>query len=84
VTVSDQGPGIPPQQLAHIFVAFGRGDMRGEEGVGLGLAIAAEAARLLGAELRVESQVGVGSVFRIALCHAPRTAAGNENGSDEN
>ena len=80
VTVSDQGPGIPAQQLEHIFVAFGRGDLRGEEGVGLGLAIAAEAARLLGAELRVESQLGVGSVFRVALCHAPRTAAGHENG----
>jgi signal transduction histidine kinase len=53
-------------------------------GVGLSLAIAAEAARLLGAELRVESQLGVGSVFRIALCHAPRAAAGHENGGDKN
>ena len=42
----------------------------------IGLAIAPEAARLLGTELRVESQLGVGSVFRIALCHAPRPAAG--------
>ena len=84
VTVSDQGPGIPPEQLEHIFVAFGRGEMRGEQGAGLGLAIAAEAARLLGAELSVETQVGVGSVFRLALCHDLRAAAVRENGGVQN
>jgi signal transduction histidine kinase len=65
--VSDEGPGIPAEQLERIFDAFERGDAHGQSGVGLGLAIASQASKLLGAELTVESNVGVGSTFRIAL-----------------
>jgi signal transduction histidine kinase len=67
LAVSDEGAGIPPQHMKGIFAAFRRGECRGEEGVGLGLAIASEAASLLGAELAVESQVGAGSTFVLAF-----------------
>ena len=67
LSVSDQGPGIGPEHLGRIFEAFRRGDMHGQAGVGLGLAIASRAVKLLGGELTVESNVGTGSTFRIAL-----------------
>jgi signal transduction histidine kinase len=67
LSVSDEGPGITPEHLEHIFEAFRRGEMHGQSGVGLGLAIAARAAKLLNAELTVESKPGVGSRFRLAL-----------------
>ena len=65
--VSDQGPGIAPEALGHIFEAFKRGNVHGQAGVGLGLAIASQAARLLGAELSVKSTLGTGSTFQLSL-----------------
>ena len=73
LSVTDEGPGIAVEHLSRIFDAFARGEMHGQGGVGLGLAIASQAAKLLGAELTVESKVGVGSTFRLAL---PPTAPG--------
>ena len=67
VSVSDEGPGIAPEHLGRIFDAFARGEAHGQKGVGLGLTIASQAAKLLGARLTVESQVGVGSTFRLDL-----------------
>jgi signal transduction histidine kinase len=65
LSVSDQGPGIPPQHLQDIFDLFQRAQTHGRQG--MGLAIASEAARLLGAELTADSKVGVGSTFRLML-----------------
>ncbi|MDB5322478.1 MAG: histidine kinase [Phycisphaerales bacterium] len=65
--VSDQGPGIHVAQVGHIFDAFWRGEPHGQDGAGLGLAIAYEAAARLGAELSVRSKAGVGSTFRLVL-----------------
>ena len=67
--VSDQGPGIAGGQLTHIFTAFGRAATCGATGVGLGLTVAAEAARLLGARLKVESRPGRGTTFYLAFNH---------------
>ncbi|HZK81806.1 MAG TPA: HAMP domain-containing sensor histidine kinase [Humisphaera sp.] len=67
--VSDDGPGIAPETIGHIFEAFRRGDIHGQPGLGLGLAIVSQAAKLLGAGLTVESRVGVGSTFRLELPH---------------
>jgi signal transduction histidine kinase len=67
VWVSDEGPGIAPEKMGHIFEAFRRGEVHGQHGVGLGLAIASQAAKLLGAELTVESELGAGSTFRLAV-----------------
>lgn len=67
LSISDEGPGIPPQHLTGIFEAFRRGDTHGQPGIGLGLAIAAQAAKLLGAEITVKSEVGFGSTFCLSL-----------------
>lgn len=67
IVVSDEGPGIAPHHRARMFDAFSRGETHGQPGVGLGLAIANQAARLLGGRLSFESEVGAGSVFRFSL-----------------
>lgn len=56
---------MSPALLETVFEAFKRGDVHGESGVGLGLAIASQAAKLLGGTLTVDSRVGVGSTFRL-------------------
>jgi two-component system sensor histidine kinase MtrB len=68
VSITDRGPGIALEHLPHVFERFYKADpSRTGAGSGLGLAIAQENARLLGARLRVESQVGVGTVFHVDL-----------------
>jgi signal transduction histidine kinase len=67
LSISDEGPGIAPENLSNLFDAFKRGETHGQPGVGLGLTIAAHAARLLGGELAVESKLNVGSTFRLVL-----------------
>ena len=73
--VSDQGPGIAPEQQARIFEPFyqtAEGAATGE-GAGLGLAISREYVRLMGGELTVVSQPGAGSLFRFEA-HLPAVA----------
>jgi signal transduction histidine kinase len=67
LSISDEGPGIASENLTSLFDAFKRGETHGKPGVGLGLTIAAQAARLLGGELTVESKLNVGSTFRLML-----------------
>jgi signal transduction histidine kinase len=67
LSVSDEGPGIAPENLNRIFKAFERGETHGQDGVGLGLSIASKAAQLLGGKLMVESEPGVGSTFMLIL-----------------
>ena len=70
IAVSDQGRGIPDDQLATVFDRFGQvesGDARREGGTGLGLAIAKEITERSGGTLTVESSLGVGSTFTIRL-----------------
>jgi two-component system, OmpR family, sensor histidine kinase MtrB len=68
VEVSDQGPGIPPDRLPHVFDRFYKADSsRAGPGSGLGLAIALENARLLGGDLDVSSEVGRGTRFTLRL-----------------
>lgn len=74
LSITDQGPGIAPENLTHLFDAFHRGETYGKPGVGLGLSIASEATRLLGGKLEIESELGVGSTFRLMLpCPAPES-----------
>jgi two-component system sensor histidine kinase MtrB len=68
ISVSDDGPGIPPEYLPHVFDRFSKGDRsRSADGSGLGLAIALEHARLLGGTVTVESTEGEGATFTLHL-----------------
>jgi signal transduction histidine kinase len=70
VAVRDNGPGVPQAEQEAIFREFygGRGEhTHSKGGVGLGLAIARRVARLLDGELRVESEVGMGSTFSLRV-----------------
>jgi len=61
--VLDHGEGIAPEQQAIIFEAFERAGKESQRGTGLGLALSRKLARLLGGDLRVESQPGKGARF---------------------
>ncbi|PLX86358.1 MAG: hybrid sensor histidine kinase/response regulator [Desulfuromonas sp.] len=70
IEVKDNGPGIPDDEQEQIFQLFYRidkGDTRRSRGVGIGLALAREVVELHGGQISVESQLGVGSCFRISL-----------------
>ncbi len=70
VSVQDFGPGIPEDQQAKIFNAFYRVEQHersGTPGLGLGLHIAAEIIQRQEGQIWVESQPGVGSIFRFVL-----------------
>ena len=74
-SVSDSGPGIPPDKLDTIFEPFvqltsGEGYRRG--GVGLGLAISRDLARGMKGDLSVESVAGEGATFTLTLPRARR------------
>lgn len=71
ISVSDQGPGIPPDRLDDIFQPYERlpSSMQGRSssGVGLGLAIARKLVMRMGGDLTVRSTPGEGSTFTVAL-----------------
>jgi two-component system sensor histidine kinase MtrB len=68
VEVTDHGPGIAREDLPHLFERFYKADpARTGRGTGLGLAIALENARLLGGDLEVASEPGVGARFTLRL-----------------
>ncbi|MDE9451465.1 response regulator [Aliiroseovarius sp. Z3] len=66
ITVEDSGIGIPEDMQRHIFGEFNQVDTernRKFEGTGLGLAITSQLVELMGGEIWVDSQEGVGSCF---------------------
>jgi signal transduction histidine kinase len=68
--VSDDGPGIAPEQMKHIFALFEQGEgrlNRRYSGVGLGLSICQSIVELMGGEIRVESEQGKGSTFIVEV-----------------
>jgi signal transduction histidine kinase len=70
IAVHDNGIGISEIDLPSIFERFVRADRtrsRETPGAGLGLAIARWITEVHGGTITVESQVGVGSVFRVSL-----------------
>ncbi len=66
VSVRDHGVGIAPDRIDNIFhkgeTTYGTG---GEEGSGLGLQLCADFSRKIGGDVKVESELGKGSVFSV-------------------
>jgi signal transduction histidine kinase/CHASE3 domain sensor protein len=70
ICVSDEGIGIPPHELDHLFDRFFRASSAAEQaipGTGLGLTIAKAIAEGHGGRISVESEEGVGTTFRVEL-----------------
>jgi two-component system cell cycle sensor histidine kinase/response regulator CckA len=74
ITVTDTGCGIPEEHQRRIFEPFFTTKPAGQ-GTGLGLAICAKLVREMGGTLDFESQVGLGTTFRLRLPAATGTAA---------
>jgi signal transduction histidine kinase len=74
ISVTDDGPGIPEDQLEYIFERFTRGDAGLTQrvgGTGLGLAISKSLVELHGGTIGAVSVPGVGSTFSIQLPTEP-------------
>ena len=70
IDVADTGIGISPEAIEHIFEEFQQADSsttREYGGTGLGLSISRSLARLLEGDLRVASELGVGSTFTVSF-----------------
>ncbi|WP_251197359.1 response regulator [Anaerotardibacter muris] len=68
--VKDNGKGMSPEYLPHLFEAFSREDdkkVAKEQGTGLGMAIALSIARMMNGDITVESEVGKGSMFTVTV-----------------
>jgi signal transduction histidine kinase len=70
ISVTDTGPGIPSEELEHVFEEFyqaprPQGDK--SQGSGLGLTITKQLVHMMGGEVLVRSEVGVGSRFEVVL-----------------
>ncbi|MEA2761307.1 MAG: hypothetical protein QOD47_591, partial [Gemmatimonadaceae bacterium] len=65
--VSDDGPGIPADNVSHIFDSFWQARKNDRRGVGLGLAIAKTLVEAQGGKIWVESKVDHGSTFSFSL-----------------
>jgi len=72
ISVTDTGPGIPPDLLPRVFEPFFTTKPPGQ-GTGLGLAICRDIVRAHGGEIRVESRAGAGCTFVVWL---PRAEGG--------
>jgi two-component system OmpR family sensor kinase len=70
ITVADGGPGLPPEQAAHVFERFWRADKartRARGGSGLGLSIVAAIVRAHAGSVRFDSTVEGGSTVTVWL-----------------
>ncbi|HEY6089310.1 MAG TPA: HAMP domain-containing sensor histidine kinase, partial [Gemmatimonadaceae bacterium] len=65
--VVDEGPGIPPDNMSHLFDSFWQARKNDRRGVGLGLAIVKELVEAHGGKIWVESAVDHGSTFSFSL-----------------
>jgi two-component system, chemotaxis family, sensor kinase Cph1 len=71
VTVSDTGPGIPPDQLANVFDRYWQARRNDQEGSGLGLFIAKGIVEAHGGRIWTEAHANTGATFIFILPRAP-------------
>lgn len=70
IAVTDTGIGISPEEQLHVFEPFYQAGNRNiplPESTGLGLAIVAQLVELMQGEIKLSSQIGVGSTFTVTL-----------------
>ncbi len=74
IRVRDEGRGLSVEEQARLFKPFERlgAEKRGIEGTGVGLALSKRLTEAMGGVIGVESQLGAGSTFWVALRVAPR------------
>lgn len=82
VEVADQGPGIAPDEAAHIFELFGQGldEEQRSKGLGIGLHLVKRITELHGGHVGVNSTPGAGSTFWVRL---PATVAAGSDVPEE-
>ncbi len=89
IRVQDSGIGLAESQIQKLFQEFAQADstvQRRFGGTGLGLALSRNFCRLMGGDIRVESELGVGSTFIIQLpriVRDPATAAPSDSHQEE-
>ena len=84
LSVADRGPGVPPERLDRIFERFYKADPSRHAGSsGLGLAIAAEHASLLGGTLIARNRPGGGLELQLRLPVTGSLHPGDERATDE-
>jgi signal transduction histidine kinase len=66
-SVADTGPGIPAEDLPHMFDRYWRGRNAGYKGTGLGLPISNGIVKAHGGRMWIESAVGTGSTFHFSI-----------------
>ncbi|MFK7883957.1 MAG: ATP-binding protein [Phycisphaerales bacterium] len=70
IKISDTGLGMNPGQIDRCFTPFTQGDLSTKRifgGTGLGLSIAKDLAQAMGGDIRVQSEPGKGSVFKVNI-----------------
>ena len=81
VSIADDGPGIPAENLADVFTPFFT--TKGTAGgMGLGLSISRDTIRRHGGEVRLESRVGAGVTAYVELPGAAASDPGGQNEAD--
>ena len=85
ITVTDNGYGMAPEFVEHIFEPFTRAESSTTnkvQGTGLGMAITKNIVDLMGGEIKVESEVGKGSRFTVTLTLRLNERADRTNGAE--
>lgn len=78
VEVRDTGPGLTPEQQSRLFQAFSQADAsttRHHGGTGLGLVVCKRLVEMMGGEIGVDSQPGIGSTFHFSAQFGSLAAA---------
>ncbi|MGB3767477.1 MAG: ATP-binding protein, partial [Phormidesmis sp.] len=71
--IRDQGLGILPEDYPHLFEPFHRGkNVSNIPGTGLGLSIVKQFVALQRGDIKVESELGVGTTFKVRLPLSPK------------
>jgi two-component system phosphate regulon sensor histidine kinase PhoR len=81
ISVEDNGVGIPAEDISKIFEPFYRGrNTKNEKGIGLGLSLVKQVVDLHGGKIKVQSELGKGSLFSIII---PVSAEPSGNGGEK-